>query len=191
MKPFVNDSDPEKMTEFIDALDATDYVVESSNRVYGTVTRVPARWPNMTLYYESLNDGSLGFEKVKEFTNYPQIFGIDIPDQGAEEAFTVYDHPKVTVWKKTDAYSHDLAVQVLRPSCPGLRFPSRRSMPGRTHCSSRRVCWRRRRPAERSRTSSIPATSSTAHPLFFWLLAIELAAFSLVPLAIVGLPRAA
>ena len=51
-------------------------------------------------YYQDLFSGKLGFEKVKEFTLSPSIFGINIPDQSADESFTVYDHPQILIYKK-------------------------------------------------------------------------------------------
>jgi hypothetical protein len=42
------------------------------------------------------------FQEIKEFTDYPTIPFLNIPinDQGADESFTVYDHPKVIIFKK-------------------------------------------------------------------------------------------
>ncbi|HWC29863.1 MAG TPA: DUF2298 domain-containing protein [Dehalococcoidia bacterium] len=114
LKPYLPDS-PAKVRELVAGLDQVDYVVETSNRLYDSIPRNAARYPSTVLYYRYLFDGSLGFEKVAEFTNYPSLFGIEIPDQSAEEAFTVYDHPKVTIWRKTDAYSHDRALALLNP----------------------------------------------------------------------------
>lgn len=98
---------PEKRDMMLKWLDVTDYIVLSSNRLYGSITRLPLRYPMTTKYYQSLFDGSLGFELVKTFTSYPQLMGITINDDSSEEAFTVYDHPKVLIFKKTPAYSHD------------------------------------------------------------------------------------
>jgi YYY domain-containing protein len=98
---------PEKRTQMVSWLDATDYIVLSSNRLYLSIPRLPLRYPMTTKYYQALFDGSLGFELVETFTSYPQFLGVTINDDNAEEAFTVYDHPKVLIFKKTSAYSHD------------------------------------------------------------------------------------
>ena len=57
----------------------------------------------MSDFYKNLFGGKLNFEKVAEITSYPTIpiFNIPIPDQSSEEAFTVYDHPKLYIFKNT------------------------------------------------------------------------------------------
>ena len=103
---------PEKRTQAIGWLDEVDYIVLSSNRLYGSIPRLPMRYPMTTLYYKSLFDGTLGFDLVAEITSRPQLFGIEIVDDNAEEAFTVYDHPKVTIFKKSSRYSHAYTQQL-------------------------------------------------------------------------------
>jgi hypothetical protein len=86
------------------------------------------RWPMTISYYNALFDGRLGFKLVKTFEHYPSIESIGIPDQilptqhlpnflnehwEAEEAFSVYDHPVVFVYQKTDAYSADNTAAIL------------------------------------------------------------------------------
>ncbi len=120
--PFAPDAsvDPEtgrtKVEELLADLDEVDYVVEASNRIYDSVARVPAKYPATTAYYDALFDGRLGFERVARFRNQPSLFGIDLPSHDAEETFTVYDHPTVTIWAKTDAFSVDRARSILNPS---------------------------------------------------------------------------
>ena len=46
--------------------------------------------------------GELGFDLVQVFTSDRVLGPLRINDQFAEEAFTVYDHPKVLVFKKND-----------------------------------------------------------------------------------------
>ncbi len=54
-------------------LAAVDVVVESSPRVWGVVTRLPARFPSTIAFFRGLDDGSLGFERVATFTSPPRI----------------------------------------------------------------------------------------------------------------------
>jgi uncharacterized membrane protein len=104
---------PLKLAQSLTRLDRADTIILSSNRLYDSIPRLPMRYPMTVAYYKSLFDGSLGFEKVAEFTSYPSLFGIDFPDQSAEEAFAVYDHPRVQIFKKTEAYSTAKANAIL------------------------------------------------------------------------------
>ena len=100
---------PEKLEQCLDRLENADYVILSSNRLCDSIPRLPMRYPMTVAYYESLFDGTLGFERVAEFSSRPSILGIEFTDRSAEEAFTVYDHPCVQIFKKTDAYSRENA----------------------------------------------------------------------------------
>ncbi|HEV7759907.1 MAG TPA: DUF2298 domain-containing protein [Acidimicrobiales bacterium] len=97
------------------ALDRIDYVVESSERVTGTVGRVPGRYAPVLRYYRGLADGSLGFVPVATFSNRPSLLGLELDDTGSEEAFRIYDHPTVRIWRKTSAFSLERALAVLQP----------------------------------------------------------------------------
>ncbi|MDE3091364.1 MAG: glycosyltransferase family 39 protein, partial [Chloroflexota bacterium] len=97
---------PEKRDQAIQWLDEADYIVLSSNRLYLSIPRLPLRYPMTTKYYQWLFDGTLGFDPVATITSRPQLFGIEINDDNAEEAFTVYDHPKVLIFEKSSRYSH-------------------------------------------------------------------------------------
>ncbi|HEY0071109.1 MAG TPA: DUF2298 domain-containing protein [Chloroflexia bacterium] len=81
-------------------LRSADYVIITSNRLYGSIPRLPWRYPVQTKYYELLFGEKLGFIKVNTTQVSPALFGIDINDQSADESFTVYDHPRVDVFKK-------------------------------------------------------------------------------------------
>ncbi|MEI7845390.1 MAG: DUF2298 domain-containing protein [Chloroflexota bacterium] len=128
------DDNAEKLTRFETNLNAADYIFITSNRQWATTTRIPERYPLTIAYYRNLIgcpddkdiiwcynvatpamfSGKLGFELVQTFTSYPDIFGTQINTQFAEEAFTVYDAPKVLVFKKTDAYSSASVSKILR-----------------------------------------------------------------------------
>lgn len=116
LEPFSFGGDtPEHIERLILGLDKVDYVVESSNKFYDSLPKTPARFPQISAYYDSLFDGSLGFELHRTFKNDPTLFGITIDDSSAEEAFTLYDHPTVHIFKKTDDFSIEKATEVLNP----------------------------------------------------------------------------
>jgi hypothetical protein len=90
----------EKISTIKNQLTKSDYIILSSNRFYLPISKNSDIYPLTAKYYQSLFDGSLGFQKVAEFTSYP-IFN----DTSAEEAFSVYDHPKVTIFKKSNSFN--------------------------------------------------------------------------------------
>ncbi|HEY9151394.1 MAG TPA: DUF2298 domain-containing protein, partial [Anaerolineales bacterium] len=120
------DDNADKLARFVNTLTQGDYIFMSSNRQWASITRVPERYPLTTAYYRALIgcppdkdiiwcynvatpgmfQGQLGYKLVQVFESFPTI---SIPgigtwqanDQFAEEAFTVYDHPKVLIFQKT------------------------------------------------------------------------------------------
>jgi YYY domain-containing protein len=127
------DDNEGKLNRFLSLLDQGDYIFMSSNRQWGTTTRVPERYPLTTQFYRSLigcpddkdvywcysiaqSDtfkGDLGYELIKVFVSFPHFGDFQINDQFAEEAFTVYDHPKVMIFKKTDQYDSEKVKAIL------------------------------------------------------------------------------
>jgi YYY domain-containing protein len=93
----------EKVDYFVNQIKKTDYITIASNRLYATMPKLPWRYPIQIRYYELLFSGKLGYEQVATFTDYPKIplLNWEINDDSADESFTVYDHPKVFIFKKT------------------------------------------------------------------------------------------
>jgi len=105
--------DPAGQEGLIDQLARADYISITSNRIYDSTARLRMRYPALMRYYHHLFSGELGFELAAEITSYPSILGVKIPDQGAEEAFTVYDHQRVLIFRKTAAFSRERAEQLI------------------------------------------------------------------------------
>ncbi len=123
----------DKYDRFVSLLYQSDYLFISSNRQWGTTTRVPERYPLTTKFYQALlgcpteedlyycystakpgtYNGDLGYELVQVFESYPTIGNFEINDQFADEAFTVYDHPKVLIFKKSANYDPVKVSQIL------------------------------------------------------------------------------
>jgi YYY domain-containing protein len=119
------DDNTDKLNRFVNTLSQGDILFMSSNRQWASVTRVPERYPLTTAYYRALIgcpankdviwcynvakpgmfQGQLGYKLVAVFESFPTIdipglFKWEVNDQFAEEAFTVYDHPKVLIFQK-------------------------------------------------------------------------------------------
>jgi len=82
-------------------LTKADYIILSSPRASWTIGRLPDKFPIMFKYYQYLDSGEMGFNKVKEVSSFPEFFGLKIDDSPADEAFWVFDHPKVRIYQKT------------------------------------------------------------------------------------------
>ncbi|MCR4329429.1 MAG: glycosyltransferase family 39 protein [Candidatus Roizmanbacteria bacterium] len=109
--PLYNQPDGEAKWKTInDMLNSADYIVIASNRLYVPIThlvdcdRYAVCFPLASKYYTDLFSEKRGFEKVKEFSENPQFtigsLKLQLNDQGADESFTVYDHPKILIFKK-------------------------------------------------------------------------------------------
>jgi len=89
----------------------SDYIILASNRLYTPLpkladcTKYKVCYPLATKYYEKLFNGSLGFQKIKEFTAYPQLGSWTIKDDDADESFTVYEHPKILIYENQNKNS--------------------------------------------------------------------------------------
>ena len=104
---------PEKRQRIEYILDNTDYLFISSNRFYASMSRNPNRFPLTVAYYQALFGGNLGFDLVADFTSRPNLGPFEFNDDNAEEAWTVYDHPRVFVFKKSSRYTAQSAAAIL------------------------------------------------------------------------------
>lgn len=92
-----------KTATLADQLARVDYVIESSPRIWGVVRRMPARFPSTIAFFNALESGRAGFQRVATFRSGIQLGPWRLGEVGAEEAFSVYDHPEVRIWKKVGA----------------------------------------------------------------------------------------
>ena len=122
-----NPDNPIKREQMAELLADADYLVFYSNRLYGTIPRLPERYPATSDYYHALFRGELGFEIAHLETSYPNLFGVSLEHDTfgrpglpepqalreykqttvelnlgfADENVTVYDHPLVLIFEKT------------------------------------------------------------------------------------------
>jgi hypothetical protein len=106
--PIFDPDTKEKWEIMRQLLQKGDFYILSSNRGWGSIPTVPERYPIMSQFYQALltNDChqqnklvGVCYQKIRAFEPYYYRF-IRYPDDWIEEAFTVYDHPTVMIYKK-------------------------------------------------------------------------------------------
>lgn len=124
--PLYEDDTPPKLEGLAADLARADYVVFFSNRLYGTIPRLPDRYPFTGAYYKLLFGGDLGYRLANVETAYPRVAGVTLVDDTygrpglptpdapgaragtsvnlgyADESFSVYDHPKGLVFENVE-----------------------------------------------------------------------------------------
>ncbi|MDW8327214.1 MAG: DUF2298 domain-containing protein, partial [Anaerolineales bacterium] len=130
--------DENKRQMFLTNLEQVDYIILPSQRGLWSTSRLPNNYPMTLEYYRALFDGRLGFELAAEFQS-PIILGpLQISDVAgtlawgrrpdltpnpadpfndnlfaAEEAFSVYDHAPVWIFRKRPEFSLEKASALL------------------------------------------------------------------------------
>ena len=120
--------DAEKLAENLRLLAEADYITILSNRIYGTVPRLPERYPLSSQYHDLLFSGALGYQPVFAAGRYPSLFGWQLrPDTfgwpnvqppglvveyldrqpglnlgRADESFIVYDQPLTIIFENVE-----------------------------------------------------------------------------------------
>lgn len=116
MPMYENDQASWKWEKVNSNLQKANYIILASNRLYVPLQKLSdcqkykVCYPKTAKYYQDLFSGKLGFQKVAEFSSYPSLplisqylnISISIPDDSADESFTVYDHPKIIIFKKSE-----------------------------------------------------------------------------------------
>jgi 4-amino-4-deoxy-L-arabinose transferase-like glycosyltransferase len=117
--PFYENDSPEKMAKLARELSRADWVVLQTKRLYGGVTRAPGKFPLTNRAFRLLFAGDLGFVLEKDVASRPSFLGIEVPDELADESFSVYDHPKALIFrneKRLDAATLERTLLSAAPS---------------------------------------------------------------------------
>ncbi len=102
--------DAAKWAAVVADLAGSDYLVIASRRLYGSIPRLPERYPLASRYYERLFAGDLGFQLAGEFTRGPTWLNPPIPPLPdaapallrPDESFVVYDHPRTLIFRNVE-----------------------------------------------------------------------------------------
>ena len=199
--PIYDSDNRDKMGTIADHLAEGDYLVFYSNRTYGSVARLPERYPLSSNYYRLLFSGQLGYTPEMAFTSYPRLLGVAFVDDTftragipeperfktaaplsldlgyADENVIDYDHPKVLLFRNDAGFSRDKLYSLL------MRRPQREAAAelGLMLSPERKVDQR-----EGGTWSEIIKRDSWTNvvPVLAWILLVEIIYLAALPLAI-------
>lgn len=79
-----------------------DYIVFGTPRMADSLPRIPDEYPATVAFLRLLWGEKLGFKLIKTFKNRPAFLGFTFNDDLADESFSVYDHPKATIFENVE-----------------------------------------------------------------------------------------
>jgi hypothetical protein len=103
-------------------LTQVDVITMATDRLDKSIPRLPLRYPLTIHYYQLLFSGQLGFHLAAQFENHPNLFGITLDDSGADESYSVFDHPHVRIFVRDTPYPYT-EDQLFQKLMSGVRLP--------------------------------------------------------------------
>jgi YYY domain-containing protein len=182
-----DDDTPQKADQLAQNLASADVVVISSQRLLKSIPKLPDRYPMTIRYYNMLFAGKLGFKLAAHFENHPNLFGITLDDSGADESFSVYDHPPIWIFVREGAGQSQ--AQLAQELTDGLFLPAASHRSG----SQKSLLLSPQDNAADSQSQPLgvqfPAGSlANTIPLLWWLLIVEALGVISFPLAYSAFP---
>lgn len=202
--PIYDPDTPPKLNKMSESLSETDYLIIFSNRLYGTVTRIPERYPLMSGYYNALFSGDLGFQPVHIENSYMSFANIEIYEDSfsrpnlpsvdkpifprdrisinggfADESFSVYDHPKIIIFFNSEKLEPTrLKTIIEQKSMDFISVNREKAVPAsKENTASLMMSESTKASQEKGGTwSNIIHTDSTSnrYPIFFWIACLTL-----------------
>ena len=193
----------DKMTRVAEQLAGADYLAFFSNRLYGSIPRVPEKYPQSGEYYRRLFSGDLGYQLERWEAQYPSLLGISFVDDTftrpglpvprelgtyrpapltinmgyADESFSVYDRPKILIFRNIERLPAPELLRRLREPPPEPSEEKSLLLPDATLAAQR---------AGGTWTSIFnPDSLSNRFPVAVWFLWVQLLALLALPLSLV------
>src|SRR5579884_2326094 len=116
------DDTVQKAQMLANLLPTVDVITMATDRLDKSIPRLPARYPLTIHYYQLLFSGKLGFHLAAQFENHPNLFGITLDDSGADESYSVFDHPHVRIFVRDNPYPYTSG-QLYQLLLQGVKLP--------------------------------------------------------------------
>ena len=91
----------EQITYISDQLKTVDWIISIDENRARQFAGVPTQYPIGYTYYQKLKEGHLGFAMDKQFQVTPTFWGWSFHHTDSDPTMTAYDHPQVTIYKRT------------------------------------------------------------------------------------------
>jgi YYY domain-containing protein len=182
-----DDDTQQKADQLAQSLASANVVAISSQRLLKSIPKLPDRYPMTIRYYDLLFAGKLGFKLAAHFDNHPNLLGIALDDSGADESFSVYDHPPVWIFTREGAGMTQ--AQLTQALTNGLFLPAASHRSG----SQKSLLLTSQNASANSQSQPLgvqfPANSlANSNPVIWWLLIVELLGIVSFPLAFSAFP---
>ncbi len=89
----------QKLRGVVEQLEGGDYLIFPTQRLYGSIPRIPKEYPLSTKLFQLLFKGDLGYTLIHSVKVRPQLWFWELQDDTADESLSVYDHPKVVIFR--------------------------------------------------------------------------------------------
>lgn len=156
-----------------------------TDRLDKSIPRLPDRYPLTIHYYQLLFSGQLGFHLAATFTNHPDFLGIALDDSGADESYSVFDHPTARIFVRDHPFPFQTVDQLAAKLMDGVHLPppnpQQTSMQKSLLLSLRQIANDQIAPsfAQQFPTNGL----ANRWPIFFWWFALTLLGLLVYPLA--------
>ena len=112
-----------KAQQLANILPTVDAITMASDRLDKSIPRLPCRYPLTIHYYQLLFSGQLGFHLAAQFENHPNLLGITLNDSGADESYSVFDHPTSRIFVRDNPYPYT-SDQLFHILLQGVQLPT-------------------------------------------------------------------
>lgn len=119
------DDTPAKAQMIASMLMQVGAITMPTDRLDKSIPRLPDRYPLTINYYKLLYSGQLGFHLAATFANHPNFLGISLDDSGADESYSVFDHPTARIFVRDSPFPFQNTNQLAMKLMQGVLLPPR------------------------------------------------------------------
>lgn len=166
---------PSKVPTLSEKLANADYLILPTQRHPGSIPRLPLKYPYSTNFYRLMFADALGYKLVQTFKVRPGIGAFEYNDDLADESFSVYDHPKVSVFQNIEKLdSKEIAARILNPE---------------PHNPLQTIEAILLRDAGSQKIYDTNTRRAVLIEVILWLVVVEVLGLSVLPLVCLALPK--